>query len=143
MWIVYQYKTLFYTKLWKLAKCFSKLCERNNDEDQDNVLHEKSKWSLVLPQFKTYKTSVRKIIIFEKLWNRSTIPKRAKDKEVQLSSLFAWKKTKKERNEENGSFKRNELGRVSNWMGKYTIRFIIHMQIKFLIIYISNAKNKY
>lgn len=109
MWIVYQYKTLFYTKLWKLAKCFSKLCERNNDEDQDNVLHEKSKWSLVLPQFKTYKTSVRKIIIFEKLWNRSTIPKRAKDKEVQLSSLFAWKKQRKK------EMKKMDLLKEMNW----------------------------
>lgn len=109
MWIVYQYKTLFYTKLWKLAKCFSKLCERNNDENQDNVLHEKSKWSLVLPQFKTYKTSVRKIIIFEKLWNRSTTTKRAKNKEVQLSSLFAWKKQRKK------EMKKMDLLKEMNW----------------------------
>lgn len=98
---------------------------------------------LFLPQFKTYETSVRKIIIFEKLWNRSTIPKRAKNKEVQLSSLFAWKKQRKKEMKKMDLLKEMNWGESLTEWEKYTIRFIIHMQIKFLIIYISNAKNKY
>lgn len=34
------------------------------------------------------------------------------------------------------------MGKFSNWMGKYMIRFIIHMQIKFLTIYRLNAKKQ-